>query len=229
MANTEQLQLADVSADNLYVCEYNGQETISRGRDVELWNEGLAEHLAVNRDLGRIVHSWTVTEAGVRTLRTDQVTDDGKLVMVPSADSQQEHTLIVEDVEPTLVFPEQLFTVSQIRAAANGATTDKSAASKAELEALTAEAPEIAVSINDDIRSAYEARYNSWRDDLRTHPEGTNFQYQIPLEDDWKRTVLTDRTDLSPAQVEILATAGYPASMSVTIDVDTPDIDERPT
>lgn len=228
MADTDVIDAADVSDDHLYVGEYGGQQTIALGHDVALWNEGLPEPLTVHRDLGRVVHSWTVTEAGFRELRTEQITSKGNLVLVPGPDSQQEHPIIVENVDPTLRFPDELFSVSQINTVVKSADPDEDDIDAAELDAL-AEAPRDTVErINRDVESAFEARYEAWVAEADPYPEGRDFGYEIPLSPEWKRRVLAERTDLSEAQVDLLATAGFPASMRVTVDVETPDaVEER--
>lgn len=222
MSETDTIDVADVMADHLYICTYDGQETLSVGRDIELWNEGLPDHLVAHRDLGRIIHSWTVTEAGVHELRTEQITDEGTLVLIPNSSSQQNQPIIVEDVNPTPLFPTELLTVSQLNTIVSGTDADVAAIDAAELSHLAEQAREITNRINSDIESAFEARYESWLADTDPYPDGQDFGYEIPLEADWKRDVIADRTDLSSAQVSLIANAGFPASMRVTVDVDIP-------
>lgn len=216
----------EIKDDHLYVCEYDGQETISLGADIELWNEGLEEGLTVRRSLGRIVHSWVVTEAGVRERRMDHVTDAGKFVMIPTTDATQSHPVIVEDADPTLHFPTELFTVGQINTAVKGADPEDDSIEADELAELQDSARAIADRINDGIEAEFEARYEEWRAGEGAYPEGKDFAYEIPLAADWKRRVVSERTDLSAAQVELLATVGFPSSMRVTVDVDVPDAAE---
>lgn len=220
---TERLTSDQIEADHLYICEYDGQETISVGEDIDLWNEGLQNELAVRRSLGRIIHSWTVTEAGVQKIRMDHVTDSGKFVMIPTADATQSRPVIVEDADPTVQFPTALFTVSQINTAASGADPDDVSATSDELADLAGNVRAIADRINDGIESEFQTYYEDWRADAGLYPEGRDFGYEIPLTAEWKQQVLTERTDLSPAQIEVLATAGYPSSMRVRIDVSVPD------
>lgn len=222
MSETDTIDAADISADHLYICTYDGQETISVGRDIELWNEGLPNNIVVHRDLGQIVHSWTVTEAGIHDLRTEQITDLGNLVLVPTAEAQQNQSIIVEDVDPTLLFPSQLLTVSQLNTIVSGTDPEEAAIDAGELSYLSEEVQEITDRINDDIETAFEARYECWVADTDHYPEGQDCGYEIPLEAHWKHEVIADRTDLSAAQVSLIANAGFPASMRVTVDVDTP-------
>lgn len=223
MVDTDPIDPDDVSDDHLYVCEYKGQKTVTIGHDLDLWNEGLSESLLARKDLGRVVHSWVVTEAGMRERRTDYVTDDGQLVLVPAAASQLGDTIIVEDVTPTVEVPSRLFEHSHITTAAASVDPRETDLTANELDHLAANAYRIVERVNDGIEPVLESRYESWREDAFPYPEGRDFAYDVPLEPAWKREVIAERTDLSGAQVSHLATVGYPASMRVRVHVDYPD------
>lgn len=215
-----------ISADHLYVCEYRDSETLLVGHDVGAWNEGLADTLRVRRDLGRIVHSWVVTEAGVRKLRTDHVTDRDLFVLVPASESHLDHPVVVEDADPTVEFPTALLKHGHVTTAVRDADPSGDLTAE-ELDSLESDAHDVVERVNDGIEAAFEERYESWRADQGAYPEGRDFGYEVPLDAEWKRSVIAERTDLSAPQVDLLATAGYPSSMRVRVDVDYPDAIEK--
>lgn len=208
---------SDLSTANLYVCEYDGGKTIAPGGDIRLWNEGLETPLTVRRDLGRVEHSWVVLEAGVRKVRTDHVTADGTLVMLP-ADGQMGQPNIVHDVEPTVSIPTELFPEDHLQTAVRTSTSEDG-----ELADLSQDLDELAAQINRDAESAFRSRYEEWLDEQTPYPKGTNQQYEIPLDVEWKRDVIRQTTELTAEQATELAEMGYPSSMCVMIDVEYPE------
>ncbi|WP_254533232.1 hypothetical protein [Natrinema gelatinilyticum] len=207
----------ELSAANLYVCEYDGGKTIAPGGDINLWNEGLETPLTVRRDFGQIEHSWIVLEAGVRKVRTEHVTDDGKLVRLP-VDGQMGQPSIVHDVDSTVSIPTELFPEGHLQTAVRTSISEGG-----ELATLAEDLDEISAEINRNAESAFRSRYEEWIGEQVPYPKGTNQQYEIPLDVEWKRDVIKRSTELTDAQATEIARMGFPSTMRVTVNVEYPE------
>lgn len=205
------------SEEKMFLCEYEGQRTVAPDSDVELWNEGLDGEFTVVRDLGTIVHAWEVTGSGSIPRAEQYVTDERNLITA-SAEPRTSRSRVESDVDVSVDVPTTLFDGRHVAAAAKSA--DRDALPAEDRKQLEANPSEIATLINENVADRLQARYDTWRNEQSTYPRGRDYGYDVPLERDWKRRVLSEHTPLTDRQAAVIADFGYPFLMRVRVLVE---------